>query len=347
MDSDVEIISPPQNSRPAARRSLDNNTSSRSRSRSAMLKNRMRSRTATNRSRPNDRKVSRPSATTSSARRSAKNQRLVDEPLSKRGAARGEGKSVSRVNGKMAKKSAARRQASAKNSTQTDNDHGRSLRSARNDEDRDRIDFLSIFNLRSRQANGNENVKGILVKPKINKVRSKKVSFHLPSEETASTERNNSASKGGNSSKPSKGEDSSKSAAKSSSRPSKEDSLPQLEIKVPPLIYFKEDSSSKSAVKVPSRSADRKRNVPTQSNKKSVPTLAKKSRSSRVPEERKSESEDEVIDENPFDKLEELVDAARRTVDVWFECQCCNQKYYLIENAKQHVRTHFPNCLTN
>lgn len=324
VDSDIEIISPPRTTRPAARKSLDK-ASSRSRRASAVLRNRMRSRTATNRSRP--------STTTSSARRAAR------EPPSTRSSAR----SVSRVNGQVAK-NAARRPTnnsrrkdvrSSKDSGRKNNDRGRSLRSAGSEADRDRIDFLGLFNLRSRQ--GNENVKGILVTPKNSRARSKRVSFRLPSDEDATTE----SSKGANSSSRSKEDSTSKSATKVSS--SKDvDVTPRLQIKLPPLKYFGGDSSKSSAT-VPSRSSDRKRNASTK-KLESIP--AKRNRgSSRSSEDR--ESEEEEIDENPFEKLENLVDAARKTVDVWFECQCCNQKYYLIENAKQHVRTHFPNCLTN
>ncbi len=37
----------------------------------------------------------------------------------------------------------------------------------------------------------------------------------------------------------------------------------------------------------------------------------------------------------------------QKTVDVWYECDCCHQKYLLLEHIKNHVRSHFPNCLTS
>lgn len=37
----------------------------------------------------------------------------------------------------------------------------------------------------------------------------------------------------------------------------------------------------------------------------------------------------------------------KKNIDVLYECLCCDQKYYSLENVKQHVRGHFPHVLTS
>lgn len=37
----------------------------------------------------------------------------------------------------------------------------------------------------------------------------------------------------------------------------------------------------------------------------------------------------------------------RKNIEVFFVCQCCNEKYESVEQVKVHIRTHFPNCATN
>lgn len=37
----------------------------------------------------------------------------------------------------------------------------------------------------------------------------------------------------------------------------------------------------------------------------------------------------------------------KKNIDVLYECLCCDQKYHLLENVKQHVRGHFPHVLTS
>lgn len=37
----------------------------------------------------------------------------------------------------------------------------------------------------------------------------------------------------------------------------------------------------------------------------------------------------------------------KKHIDFMYVCQCCDQKYLLLEQIKAHVRTHFPNIATN
>lgn len=84
-------------------------------------------------------------------------------------------------------------------------------------------------------------------------------------------------------------------------------------------------------------------------NKVTTPNSETKKPRSALTASRKKKSKlklanptDELKKNFPFDQCEDF----RKTIDVWYKCLCCDQKYNLLEQVREHVRGHFPDVCT-